>query len=112
MATQKRCTKRGSRVHRIGPVAEMNLEMQVRPRGLRVSGVTHVSDYLASSYARPSAEARSVRQIRIAEVVRGPRVVVVQMVVEVLVAVVSPQQDRIALAVSRPHFRDPVDSPV
>jgi len=92
--------------------AHVNLEMEVRTRGLGVAGVADVSDYLTSSYACAIMHFRRVGELRIAKIVPGSRIVVVQMVIKVLIAIVASEQDRIALSVLRSCGRDPVDRPI
>src|SRR5664279_2122903 len=99
-------------VHGIPPRAHVHLEVQVRTGGLRITRITDVSYYLASSYAYAVLHPRRVREPRISEIVLRSRVVVVQMVIEVLIAVVAAQQHRIALSILRPHRRNPVDGTI
>src|SRR4051812_14893759 len=99
----------GSRVHGMLPSAHVHLEVEVRARGFGVAGISHVTDYRTGTYARSIVDVGSVRELRIAKVVLRSRIVFVQMIVEVLIAVVAAQEDRIALPTPGPRGRNPVD---
>ena len=102
----------GCGVYGMVPSSLMNLEVEVRPRGLRIARVTDVSDDLTGSYARSIAHASRVSELRIPKIVLRPGVVVVQMVIKVLIAVVAAQKHRVALPNLRSLGRYPIDRTV
>src|SRR5665213_651132 len=54
-SARQRSTQRGRGIHRIAPAADVNLEVQMRARGLRVSRIADVANDLARAHTLPVA---------------------------------------------------------